>query len=188
MPENDSLDALLRKGDPATGMDTGSEARYARLLPGLDRPCTPTPPPQRRGLWLPVPSVLLVAIVGMLLRQSTLSPVPMPVASPSPIVTVRNPPASPPPVARVVPAPVVSAARKNLSRRVRKKRVHLASAPRPRLHRRRVARIRHHPKRAEPVEHIVIERSVIPPPPVAIVIVGDREKLTVTRPLLEENS
>ncbi|MGC4043926.1 MAG: hypothetical protein QM758_09020 [Armatimonas sp.] len=201
MPEKDSLDTLLQKGDPAgTLPDTrsGSADRYNRLLPRLVEDSQRTAPAKNpRRVWFAVPALGLAALATMLLWRMQSPVVPQPAASPSVEHVVLNPSPTPLPISTVKPTPEPErkvADRKSEKPQLRtpqrryRKRVRVASVSHSR--RRHIRRVQ---QQARPVEHahverIVIEGSVEPTSRVAIVITGNGENLSVTHALQEEKS
>lgn len=198
MPENESLNALLKKGDPAgEHHSTRVEERYARLLPRLveSTPVAVPKPGRSRLLWVGAPAAGFMAIVMALLWRPAAPPTPIPLASPTAVALVREPSSTPQPVPTAKPAlPIKKAVvadtreqpRRRDSVRRHRKRARLTLARHyPRKHTPRLPKVQ--PVEPANVERIVIE-STQPAIPVAIAIVGEGEKLSVIQTFVEEKS
>lgn len=199
MPENESLDALLKKGDPAGEQhSTRVEERYARLLPRLveSTPVAVPKPGRSRLLWVGAPAAGFMALVMALLWRPAAPPTPTPLASPTAVALVREPNPTPQPVPTAKPvlpikktlvAGTSEKPQRRFSPRRHRKRARLTFARHyPRKHTPRL------PKIVQPVEPANVERIVIestqPSVPVAIAIVGEGEKLSVIQTFVEEKS
>ncbi len=188
---DESLDALLRSGDPAESALLESEKRWHQLQPRL----TDATPALARSNHKRLPALVLLGATALVVGLgTTLWPRP----APAPLVAQITAPRTPkrqialastpkPEITPPVIAPVRQPARRKPARRVRARRQIARVARAEHLEPRRAVRRRsvRRPMRPRPlqnsefVERIIIDCSARPAPTAAVAIIGTGDSLRV---------